>query len=84
MSEKILFETDEGQEAYFVIEQTKLNGQVYLLVSDTEDEDGECMILKDISGDGDEQAVYVFVEDDTELEALSRIFEELLEDVEIQ
>ncbi len=83
MDGKIVFETEEGTETFYVLEQTKLNGNIYLLVADSEEEDGECLILKDISGEGDRDSVYVPVEDDTELEAVSRIFEELLEDVEI-
>lgn len=42
----------------------------YLLVTDSSDEedtDAECYILKDTSSEADADAVYEFVEDDTEL-----------------
>ena len=50
MSEEkmITLETEEGENVdFYVLEETKINGMSYLLVTDTEDEDGECYILKD-------------------------------------
>lgn len=37
---------------FYVVEETKLNGANYLLVTDAEDDDeeGDCYILKDMSG----------------------------------
>ena len=56
----------------------------YLMVTDTkEDEDGECYVLKDLSGSADSEAVYEFVENDDELDYLYRIFSELLEDADV-
>ena len=65
-----------------MLEETKINGKNYLLVTDAveEDEDGECYILKDMSKAEEAQAVYEFVEDDDEIDYLYRIFSELLED----
>ena len=40
----------------------------------------QCYILKDTSAAEDEEAVYEFVEDDTEFDAISRIFAELMDD----
>ena len=40
--------------------------------------------MKDLSADGEADALYEIVEDDGELEAVSRVFEEMLEDVEIE
>ena len=84
--EKIIFTSDEMQEKaeFFVLEQTKLNGVSYILVTDSEEDDAECLILKDTSLEKDTDSVYEIVEDDGELEAISRVFEELLEDVEIE
>lgn len=83
--EKLTFTFDgEGQVDFFVVEETKLNGVSYLLVADSEDEDAECLILKDNSTPEDKDSVYEIVEDDTELDAVLRIFEELLEDVDIE
>ena len=76
----------DGEEAvgFFVLEETRIGGVSYLLVTESEEGDSEAYILKDLSEDGDSEAKYVFVEDDRELEAVSKIFEELLEDVDIE
>lgn len=79
--------TDENGESidFYVLEESRINGTDYILVTDSEeDEDGEAYILRDCSRESDAEAVYEFVEDDTELEALYKVFEELLEDVEIE
>ena len=56
----------------------------YILVTDTEEDDAECLILKDTSAEEDKESVYEIVEDATELGAVLKIFEELLEDIEIE
>ena len=83
--EKIQFTFDETNETveFFVLEQTMINGTGYILVTDSE-EDAECLILKDTSAKDDSDSVYEIVEDDTELIAVSKVFEELLEDVDIE
>lgn len=84
---KITLETDTGETVdFYVLEETKINGMNYLMVTDSsdEEEDGECYILKDMSGSEDEQAVYEFVEDESEIAYLYQIFSELLEDVDIE
>ncbi|RGD66001.1 DUF1292 domain-containing protein [Lachnospiraceae bacterium OF09-6] len=83
--EKIVFQLPDSQETvdFFVLEQTRINGADYILVTDAEDGDGEALILKDLSEDGELEAVYEIVEDDDELEALSVIFGEMLEDVDL-
>ena len=69
---------------FFVLEETRINGKNYLMVTDSqEEEDGECYILKDISRPEDSEAIYEFVEDDEELDFLYRIFLELVSDMEI-
>jgi len=67
-----------------VLEQTKLGGVTYILVTDSEEDDAECLILKDLSKVEEDESVYEVVEDDTELLAVSKVFEELLEDVDIE
>ncbi len=80
--EKITFASDSGESAeFFVLEQTKINGISYLLV--TEDQE-ECFILKEKEGSELTEALYETVEDDTELDAVSKVFEELLEDVDFE
>ena len=65
------------------IRETRLNGIDYILVADSEEEDAQALILKDLSSDGDQEAVYEIVEDERELESVLGIFEQLLEDVDI-
>lgn len=84
--EKITF-TFKGEDQaveFFVLEQTKLGGVTYILVTDSEEDDAECLILKDLSKVEEDESVYEVVEDDTELLAVSKVFEELLEDVDIE
>ena len=66
-----------------ILEETRLNGRDYILVTDSEQGDGEALILKDLSLDKDSDAVYEIVEDDQELQGVLGVFEQLLEDVEL-
>lgn len=83
--EKIKFTFADGEETaeFFVLEQTRVGGVDYILVTDSEEDDAEALILKDLSRDGEEEAVYEIVEDDEELIAVSKVFQEMLEDVDI-
>lgn len=84
---KINFTTvDNEQVEFYILEQTKLNGYTYLLVTDAEeeDEDGNAYILKDLSKESDDAALYSMVEDEKELQVMGKIFEELLEDIELE
>ena len=84
--EKIKFTFGDSAETvdFFVLEQTKINGMTYILVTDSEEDDAECMILKDTSKEEDAESVYEIVEDDVELSAVLKVFEELLEDIDIE
>lgn len=83
--EKIKFVSEEMQEIeFFVLEQTKVNGISYILVTDSEEGDAECWIMRDISDEESAESVYDMVEDEEELYAVSKVFEELLEDVDIE
>ena len=83
--EKISFTLNEtGEEVlFYVLEETRLNGTDYILVTDSQEDDGEALILKDLSSDGDSEALYEIVDDDRELESVMEIFEQLREDVDI-
>lgn len=82
-AEKITFQLEQGEtESFYVLEQTRLGGIDYILVTDCEEGDGEAMILKDISEDGDEEGIYTVVSDEDELDAVAGVFENMLEDVE--
>lgn len=80
--EKITFNPG-GEEAvdFFVLEQTRIGGFNYILVTDFEEGDGEALILKDISQDGEEESVYTIVSDDEELAAVAGVFENMLDDI---
>ena len=85
--EKITLLTENGESLdFFVLEETRINGKNYLLVTDEEDEkaDGECYILEDTSGDEEEEAVYQFVEDEQELNDVFQIFTQLLDDADVE
>lgn len=86
--EKIKFTlSDTGEEVEFaVIEETRINGRNYLLVteSDEDEEEADAYILKDLSNSEDEEAIYEMVDDDREIDAVSRIFAEILDDVDIE
>lgn len=84
--QSINFITDEGEEIpFYIIEQTTLAGKDFLLVtdSDKDEDEAEVYIMQEIS-DQEDQTVYEFVEDEAQLEALSKVFAELLDDVDIQ
>lgn len=80
--EKITF-FPEGEDPveFFVLEQTRIGGVNYILVTDFEDGDGEALILKDLSKDGEEESLYTIVSEEEELEAVAAVFEKMLDDV---
>ncbi len=87
MAEKISFTIDETNETveFFVVEETRINNTNYILVTESEDdEEADAYILKDTSDAESAEAVYEIVENDDELEYVSRIFAELLEDIDIE
>ncbi len=81
--EKITFNAD-GEDAvdFYVLEQTRIGGYNYILVTDFEEGDGEALILKDLSQDGEEESLFTIVSDEQELEAVSGVFADMLDDVE--
>ena len=80
--EKITFMPDsETPVEFFVLEQTRINGMDYILVTDSEEDDAEALILKDLSDEEDAESLYEIVSDDTELDVVSKIFENLIEDI---
>ena len=81
---KFAFGDGNGEDEFLVLEQTKINGATYILVTDSEEDDAECLILKETGVEEQTDKMYEIVEDDTELLAVSKVFEELLEDVSIE
>ena len=82
--EKITF-CPEGEEPveFYVLEQTRIGGHNYILVTDVEEGDGDALILKDMSQDGEEESIYDVDSDDEELEAVSGVFADMLEDIDL-
>lgn len=84
--EKIIFETDEGEEEFYIIDDTRINGVNYILVTDAEDPDAEeidVIILKDVSKDSDTESVYEVVTDENEMKSVAELFEESIGEVDI-
>ncbi len=76
---RIRLSSEDGSLELEILEETTVQGVNYILVTDAkEDEDGECYVMKDVSGPHDEEADYVFA-DDKESEAIMDIFAALLE-----
>ena len=73
---KFTFSDGSGADEFFVLEETKIN--------DSEEDDADCRILREVEESKDAEKTYEIVEDDTELMAVSKVFEELLEDVDIE
>ncbi len=82
--DKITFTTEDGKNVdFFVLDETRIAGTDYILVTDTldESEEGEALILKDVSAPEDPEAEYVIVEDDKELAAVAEVFEKMDDDL---
>ena len=80
---KIEFETEDGEKkAFYVLEETRVSGVSYLLVADSEEDEANAFILKDLSEDSESTARYVIVEDDVEFDAVAGIFSQMMEEVE--
>ena len=82
--EKISFAGNNGDAVeFYVIEKTTLGGVDYMLVTESETEDGDAYVLKDLSKSGDSEGVYEIVDDEDELQAVGQVFGALLEDIDI-
>lgn len=82
---KIRFQSPDGTvEDFYIEEQTRIGGVAYLLVSDSMDDEANAYILKDVSEDTDSEACYEMVEDENELQAVYKVFEQMLEDVDLE
>lgn len=83
--EKVAFALDNNELVeFFVLEETKINGTKYILVTESEEDEAEAYILKDLAAEDEADSIYEIVEDENELEMVSALFAELLEDVDIE
>ena len=84
--EKVQFmpEGEDHAVDFYVLEEAVLGGKQYLLVTDSQDDDGEALILRsDAGGDGTE-VTYEIVEDDRELTAVLLLMRDSLEELGIE
>lgn len=85
--ESVVFMTDDGESVeFFVLEQTMINGTNYILVTDdVEDEEAFVYIMRENAEDvKDDLHAYEMVEDENELLSVSKLFEQLLDDIDIE
>lgn len=82
--EKIKFNSDEGEQEFYVLDETRISGVNYLLVADSMEEEAEAMILKDVSDESDTEAVYIPLDEGVELDAVAKVFEESLGDISFE
>jgi hypothetical protein len=83
--EKIkLIPTDSTEaEEFYVLDEAKLGGKMYLLVTDSEEGDGMALILRDDAEAGSSESLYEVVEDENELNAVLLLFSDKLEEMGI-
>ena len=84
--DKITFNAPDTGETidFYVLEQTTIQGNNYILVTEEEDGDAECYILKETALEGDDEVTYEFLEDEDEFAAVGKVFSELLDDADIE
>ncbi len=84
--DKIQFSLDEGKETaeFFVLDQTRISGRNYLLVAESTEDEAEALILKDMAPEEALESVYEIVDDDMELQAVAKVFEESIGDIEFE
>ena len=81
---KLQFTLDDGStEEFYIEEQTTVGGITYLLVSDSQEEEANVYIMKEISDPQNETACYEMVEDPQETEMIYDIFALMLENEDI-
>jgi len=82
----IKFTTEDNEVIEFeIIEQAKINGTNYILVTEAgnDDEEADAFIMKEVNEDKG-QATYEFVEEDNELNVVSDYFNGLLEEIDVK
>ncbi len=85
MYDTITVYNEDGDETeFYVLEQTQINGSTYLLAtSDDDEEEMDAWIFKQVGTDEDD-VYYETIDDEDELEAVAGVFEELLDDYDIE
>lgn len=83
---KVQFIPDGEDKAvdFFVLEETRLAGKQYLLVTDVPDGDGEALILRAREEAAGGEKTFEIVEDEKELSAVLILMRDSLEDLGIE
>lgn len=83
--EKVIFTDPDTKEQieFYVLEETQINGNKYLFVTEEEDGDSDAYILKEVA-DANEDIIYEMVEEEKELTTLGKVFAELIDDADIE
>lgn len=85
MEETVIFkDKDTGEDIeFYVVEEVRINNINYILVSDSVEDEATAYILKEISISEDGESVLEMVSDDDELEYIGKVFEQVLDDVDL-
>jgi hypothetical protein len=83
--EKVVFKSEDGENLEFhIVEQTTINNIRYILATDVMDDEVAYILKETFSDSAKEESVFEFVEDERELDAISKVFEQLLDDIDIE
>ena len=83
--EKVVFKSEDGENLEFhIVEQTTINNIRYILATDVMDDEVAYILNETFSDSAKEESVFEFVEDERELDAISKVFEQLLDDIDIE
>ena len=83
--EKVVFKSEDGENLEFhIVEKTTINNIRYILATDVMDDEVAYILKETFSDSAKEESVFEFVEDERELDAISKVFEQLLDDIDIE
>ena len=83
--EKVVFKSEDGENLEFhIVEQTTINNIRYILATDVMDDEVAYILKETFSDSAKEESVFEFVEDEREFDAISKVFEQLLDDIDIE
>ena len=83
--EKVVFKSEDGENLEFhIVEQTTINNIRYILATDVMDDEVAYILKETFSDSAKEESVFEFVEDERELDAISKVFEQLLDYIDIE
>ena len=83
--EKVVFKSEDGENLEFhIVEQTTINNIRYIIATDVMDDEVAYILKETFSDSAKEESVFEFVEDERELDAISKVFEQLLDDIDIE